>query len=117
MRGHLDDLERVLTDMVSELKYHRQQVCITGAEKDTVGAVVQLNIVKEKNAVLNESAKVHNEIGRLNRAQDQVLEKYNRQLEAIKLDHNTCDARIMQLQRRIRDCEGHIGIESQKWED
>jgi len=24
MRGHLDDLEKVVNDMVSELKYHRQ---------------------------------------------------------------------------------------------
>jgi len=24
MRGHLDDLERVINDMVSELKYHKQ---------------------------------------------------------------------------------------------
>jgi hypothetical protein len=54
MRGHLDDLERVINDMVSELKYHRQQVGITAAEKDTVGAVLQMNIVKEKNASLNE---------------------------------------------------------------
>ena len=26
MRGHLDDLEKVCGDMVSELKYHRQQL-------------------------------------------------------------------------------------------
>ena len=40
MRGHLDNLEHVLNDMVTEIKYHRQQVAITSAEKDTVGAVV-----------------------------------------------------------------------------
>ena len=54
MRGHLDDLEKVVNDMVSELKYHRQQIAICGAEKDTIGAVLQMNILKDKNAVLNE---------------------------------------------------------------
>lgn len=45
MRGHMDDLEKVINDMVTELKYHRQQVAITSAEKDTAGAVLMMNIV------------------------------------------------------------------------
>jgi hypothetical protein len=45
MRGHLDSLELVLNDMVTELKYHSQQVHITHAEKETSGAVLQMNIV------------------------------------------------------------------------
>jgi hypothetical protein len=53
MRGHLDELEKVLHDMVTELRYHTQQVGITSAEKDTAGAVLQMNIVHAKNAVLN----------------------------------------------------------------
>ena len=44
VRGHLEALENALTDMVSELKYHRQQVQIISAEKDTSAAVAQMNI-------------------------------------------------------------------------
>ena len=40
--------------MVTELKYHQQQVQIISAEKDTAGAVLQMNIVNAKNSVLNE---------------------------------------------------------------
>jgi hypothetical protein len=54
MRGHLDSLESVLNDMVTELKYHQQQVAIVAAEKDTAGAVLQMNIVNAKNSILNE---------------------------------------------------------------
>lgn len=54
MRGHLDSLEAVLNDMVTELKYHQQQVAIVAAEKDTAGAVLQMNIVNAKNSILNE---------------------------------------------------------------
>lgn len=43
-RGQLELLEKVLVDVVSELKYHRQQLTIISAEKDTSGAVIQMGI-------------------------------------------------------------------------
>ena len=52
-RGQLESLEQVLIDIVSEIKYHKRQVEIVRAEKDTTGAVLQMNIVKNKNASLN----------------------------------------------------------------
>jgi hypothetical protein len=48
-----------------------------------------MNIVKEKNASLNEECKVRMDLKRQNRTQEQAQEKLNRQVEAIKLDHNT----------------------------
>ena len=57
MRGHLDSLETLLNDMVTELKYHSQQVAIISAEKDTSGALLEMNIVQARNAVLNEEFK------------------------------------------------------------
>ena len=57
-RGQLESLEQVLIDIVSEIKYHRRQVEIVKAEKDTTGAVLQMNIVKNKNASLNEEYKL-----------------------------------------------------------
>jgi len=63
-RGQLESLEQVLIDIVSEIKYHRRQVEIVKAEKDTTGAVLQMNIVKNKNASLNEEYKLGGEIKR-----------------------------------------------------
>jgi hypothetical protein len=40
LRGNLEVLEHVLVDIVSELKYHKQQVSIISAEKDTSGAII-----------------------------------------------------------------------------
>lgn len=57
MRGHLDSLETVLNDMVTELKYHQQQVQIISAEKDTSGALLEMNIVQARNQVLNDEYK------------------------------------------------------------
>ena len=75
-----------------------------------------MNIVKEKNASLNEECKVRMDLKRQNRMQEQAQEKLNRQVEAIKLDHNTQDVRILQLQRRIKATEQHIGVPSKAWE-
>ena len=111
MRGHLDSLETVLNDMVTELKYHQQQVAIVAAEKDTAGAVLQMNIVNAKNSVLNEEFRNRQDINSDNEQQKKAYEKFNRQIDAIKLDHNTENTRIMQLQRRIWDLEAHLGIE------
>ena len=57
-RGQLESLEKVIIDIVSELKYHRRQIEIISAEKDTSGAVVQMNIVQAKNSVLNDEHKL-----------------------------------------------------------
>ena len=65
-RGQLESLEQVLIDVDSEIKYHRRQVEIIKAEKDTAGAVLQMNIVKNKNASLNEEYKLAEEIKREN---------------------------------------------------
>lgn len=40
LRGNLEVLEHVLLDIVSEFKYHKQQISIISAEKDTSGAIV-----------------------------------------------------------------------------
>lgn len=64
LRGHLEQLEDAIVEMVSELKYHRQQVGIISAEKDTSAAVAELNILQAKNAVLNCEFKLEQEIKR-----------------------------------------------------
>ena len=77
-RGQLEALEHVLIDIVSEIKYHRRQVEIVKAEKDTTGAVLQMNIVKNKNSSLNEEYKLAEEIKRSSGDQEKAYMKLNR---------------------------------------
>ena len=77
-RGQLESLEQVLIDIVSEIKYHRRQVEIVKAEKDTTGAVLQMNIVKNKNASLNEEYKLGEEIKREHGNQEKAFVKLHR---------------------------------------
>ena len=74
-RGQLESLENVLLDIVSELKYHRRQIEIVSAEKETTGAVLQMNIVKAKNSVLNNEYKLQEEIKRNNKTQEKEFGK------------------------------------------
>lgn len=51
-------LEHVLVDIVSELKYHKQQVSIISAEKDTSGAIIQMGLAQCKNSILSDELKI-----------------------------------------------------------
>ena len=96
-RGQLESLESVLNDIVSELKYHRRQVEIIGAEKETSGAVLQMNIVKAKNQVLNEEYKLQEEIKRSNMKQEKEYKKLHDQCDVLKNDTYTANARLLQM--------------------
>lgn len=77
-RGQLESLEQVLIDVVNEIKYHRRQIEIISAEKDTTGAILQMNIVKNRNASLNEEYKLAEEIRRMNDGQAKDYDKLHR---------------------------------------
>lgn len=74
-----------------------------------------MNIVCARNAVLNEEYKCRQELKREDATQHRVYDKLQRQLDAITLDHNTENARILGLQRRIWDTESALGIPMQVW--
>ena len=109
-RGQLESLEQVLIDIVSELKYHRRQIDIISAEKDTSGAVLQMNIVKSKNESLNEEFKLAQEIKRENADQEKAYVKLQKQVDVLNNDTYTANTRLMQMQRRITELEQVVGI-------
>lgn len=114
-RGQLESLENVLIDIVSELKYHRRQIEIISAEKETSGAVMQMNIVKAKNGVLNEEYKLQEEIKRNNRTQEKEFKKLHEQVDVLKNDSYTANTRLLQMHRRILELESLVGVPSEKF--
>jgi hypothetical protein len=83
LRGHLESLESAIVEMVSELKYHRHQVGIISAEKDTSGAVAEMNIGQAKNAILNTEYKLEQEVKRADRQQGTEYDRIHRQMDMI----------------------------------
>ena len=57
--------------------------------------MLQMNILKEKNASLNAEAKTRQEINRRAREEENTLGRYGKQVHAIELDNNTQNARII----------------------
>ena len=97
-------------DIVSELKYHRHQVGIVSAEKDTSGAVAEMNILQAKNSVLNAEYQLEQVIKRADRQQNTEYDRIHRQMDMIQTDSNTQNTRLLQLQRRIYELQGFIGL-------
>jgi len=114
-RGHCELLENVLVEVVSELKYHRQQLQIISAEKDTAGAVIQMGIAQAKNAILSEELKTQQELKRSERVQERQYENFRRQIDVLVCDAATADTRLLQMQRRIMQLESQIGIPTKKF--
>ena len=115
LRGNLELLEQVLVDIVTELKYHKQQVDIISAEKDTSGAMVQMNIAQAKNSILSEELKIQNEMKREERQQDRENERLLRQINVLQNDTTTAKTRLLQMQRRILELEGNVGLPQNKF--
>jgi len=95
LRGHLESLESAIVEMVSELKYHRHQVGIISAEKDTSGAVAEMNIGQAKNAILNTEYKLEQEVKRADRQQGTEYDRIHRQMDMIQTDSNTQNTRLL----------------------
>ena len=113
-RGQLESLEQVLIDVVSEIKYHRRQLEIIKAEKDTAGAVQQMNIVNAKNSVLSDEYKLCEQIKKQNRRQDKEFENFHKQMEVLNNETYTGNTRLLQMQRRILEIEQIVGLPPQK---
>jgi hypothetical protein len=71
-----------------------------------------MNIVKSKNASLNEEFKLGKEITRANQDQEKAFKKLNDQVEVLNNDTYTANTRLLQMQRRIVELEGAVGVPS-----
>ena len=74
-----------------------------------------MNIVKNKNASLNEEYKLGEEIKREHGNQEKAFVKLHRQVEVLNNDTYTANTRLLQMQRRILELEGAVGVPSQKF--
>ena len=74
-----------------------------------------MNIVKNKNASLNEEYKLAEEIKREHEDQEKAFQKIHRQIEVLDNDTYTANTRLLQMQRRILSLEQAVGVPSQKF--
>ncbi len=75
MKGHLHALEGKLNDILTEIKYHRQQVTIVRSEKDTLEQVLQMKIADTKKSIQNDEARVRNDMEKSKKTQKQETQR------------------------------------------
>jgi hypothetical protein len=69
VKGHLHDLENKLSDILTEIKYHRSQVGMVRSEKDTLESVLTMKIQDTKKSVQNDETRVRNDMERSRKTQ------------------------------------------------
>ena len=74
-----------------------------------------MNIVKNKNAALNEEYKLAQEIKRQDMDQGKAFQKIHNQIDVLNNDTYTANTRLLQMQRRILELENVVGVPSQKF--
>lgn len=55
-------IQNKLSDILTEIKYHRQQVTLVRSEKDTMESVLGMKIADTKKSVLNDAARVRHDM-------------------------------------------------------
>lgn len=65
--------------------------------------------------MLSDELKTQQEMQRAERAQAREFERLKRQIDVLQGDTNTAETRLLQMQRRIMQLEGQIGLPSSKF--
>eukprot|EP00347_Sterkiella_histriomuscorum_P021778 403332799 len=114
VRSHLQDMENSLGDIITEIKYHRQQVGMIKSEKETLESVLSMKIDDAKKTVQNEEKRVRNDMIRNRDNQHTETGRLHYQIKNLQVESNTMQQKLLGLQRRIQEMEGHAGIHDDK---
>ncbi|CDW77025.1 UNKNOWN [Stylonychia lemnae] len=114
VRSHLSDMENTLSDIITEIKYHRQQVGMIKSEKETLESVLSMKIDDAKKTVQNEEKRVRNDMMRNKDNQHTETGRLHYQIKNLQVESNTMQQKLLGLQRRIQEMESHVGIHDDK---
>lgn len=78
-----------MSDILTEIKYHRQQVTIIRGEKDTLDTVLNMKIADTKKSVQNDEARVRADMERSRKTQKQETQRLQGQVRTLNLETNT----------------------------
>jgi hypothetical protein len=70
VKGHLHELENKLSDILTEIKYHRSQVQIIRGEKETLDTVLNMKIADTKKSIQNDETRVRMDMERARKTQN-----------------------------------------------
>ncbi|OMJ73852.1 hypothetical protein SteCoe_27368 [Stentor coeruleus] len=111
LKGKLLSLEELVRSITEEMNYHKKEVQILRSEKDTLESVLNMKIVDVRKSLMNEIARVEDEMKRHFAHQKSENSRLQQQITQLKGEKTSLQQQLIGLQRRIAELENQIGNE------
>lgn len=111
LKGKLLGLEELVRSITEEMNYHKKEVQILRSEKDTLESVLNMKISDVRKSLMNEIARVEDEMKRHFAHQKAENSRLQQQITQLKGEKTSLQQQLLGLQRRIAELENQIGNE------
>lgn len=111
LKGKLLSLEELVRSITEEMNYHKKEVQILRSEKDTLEGVLNMKITDVRKSLMNEIARVEDEMKRHFAHQKAENSRLQQQITQLKGEKTSLQQQLLGLQRRIAELENQIGNE------
>jgi chromosome segregation ATPase len=111
LKGKLLNLEELVRSITEEMNFHKKEVQILRSEKDTLENVLNMKINDVRKSLMNEIARVEDEMKRHFAHQKAENSRLQQQITQLKGEKTSLQQQLLALQRRISELETQIGAE------
>ncbi|OMJ79987.1 hypothetical protein SteCoe_19858 [Stentor coeruleus] len=111
LKGKLLSLEELVRSITEEMNFHKKEVQILRSEKDTLENVLNMKINDVRKSLMNEIARVEDEMKRHFAHQKAENSRLQQQITQLKGEKTSLQQQLLGLQRRIAELENQIGNE------
>ncbi|OMJ95206.1 hypothetical protein SteCoe_1410 [Stentor coeruleus] len=111
LKGKLLSLEELVRSITEEMNFHKKEVQILRSEKDTLESVLNMKITDVRKSLMNEIARVEDEMKRHFAHQKAENSRLQQQITQLKGEKTSLQQQLLALQRRISELETQIGAE------
>ena len=103
-------MEHKISDIVTEISYHRQQLQIVKSESETSNQVLNMKIDEMRGRIEFEEHKIQTNMSQECNKQGRSHDYLHEQMRLLNVETDTCNAKSMALDRRIEEIEKMIGV-------
>uniref|UniRef100_A0A7S3N9B3 Uncharacterized protein n=1 Tax=Euplotes harpa TaxID=151035 RepID=A0A7S3N9B3_9SPIT len=109
IKKQLIELEKYISQVNSEITYHKNEVQIMRSETDTLEQVLTLKAHDVKKSMLNEIERVEEDINRSLNQQQTENSRIQQQITSLNGEKISLQQNLLHLERRLGDLEMQVG--------
>lgn len=111
LKGKLLSLEELVKSITEEMNIHKKEVQLLRSEKETLETILNMKISDVRNSLMNEIAKVEDEMKKHFAHQKAENFRLQQQITQLKGEKTALHAQMMKLQSRISELESQVGAD------